>query len=177
MQSLVFAFCSVFLFLYYVFSLTWSWNWSLYFSWCLFCSIFGPNSDYLCIHFLEASPSLFWLTFAHLSSACLHSDPHCLSTPFGYHCLTQTKVRYRVGIFQKAGWPHGLPSRDVGQGRGEQRPQPFHIVQTPTSESPISPWSTTPLRLDPSAFFPSLGGKTACKPCLPCDDIHGCSEG
>lgn len=76
-----------------VFSLTWSLSWSLYFSWCLFCSIFGPNSDYLCIHFLEASPSLFWLTFAHLGSACLHSDLHCLSTPFGYHCLTQTKVK------------------------------------------------------------------------------------
>lgn len=54
---------------------------------------------------------------------------------------------------------------------------PSTLCKSLASESCIPSWGTIPLRLDLSAFFPSLGRKAACKPCLPCDDIHGCSEG
>lgn len=64
----------------------------------LLISIFGPDSDYLCIHFLR---HLLWSTSARSSSSvgpqsC--SDARWLSVSIGYRCPMKTKVDVQTGL-------------------------------------------------------------------------------
>lgn len=145
--------------------------------WGLCCSIFGSDSNYLCIH----------LTFARSISASPHSfsDARRLSVSFGYHCLTKTKV----GV--QAGW--GLPRRQisltiylhslyfplmwVGEG-GQQRPQSPRLYNNTLAIRVLhhTLWFH-PIRRNLRASLQSPAGKThPGHSCFPGHHTHGCSQ-
>lgn len=98
MQSLIYAFGSIFPFLIFhvLFDLV-----------CVSSALsLGP----ILIIFVSTSPSLFWCTYAHSSCVCLHSDAHCFPAPCGYHCLTKTKVNIQGQEFPKGRLASWLPS-------------------------------------------------------------------